>query len=920
MAEQFDLFGKAPQMMPGASRSPINPNAGMVARPQGPFAQHGGNVSRQTLLARPTTGSRADAAIPARQGPASNQNTLNVGAESATIYEQMAPPQPPNAISDVTIDRNWFSPFQPVTPFGPPWQTYPRAYDYPVGENINFIPGRVEVFTMLRAMAQGWGLLRTVIETRKDQLMRIPWTIRTLDQDRSVQNKQKDKGNKRIQQLREFFKRPDRHHGFQQWARMILEDKFVLDAATITIWRTVGGDPYSLMVTDGATIKPLIDDAGLRPEFPNPAYQQVIKGLPLINLDSTEILYAPQRPRPQMPHYGYSEVEQIMLEICEGLRKQLYKNSFWNEGTLPEMLIGVPEEWKAEQIASFQAWFDSYMEGNIGQRTKARFIPGGMKPYDVKNADGGSLKTDEDEWIARIVCFAFSIAPTPFIRQLNRSTAQSAAQEAEEEGLHPLMTWFKTEVMDPFIQTDLGWGFDDLEFDWEPQPEVDSLKQMQELTGYVKAGIQTVNEARNALDLPDDPAGNELIIETTMGPTPLKEALDASRAQAVAKPDELQRQQDAHDMTMQQGKQQLQSGKQDLKDRQNAPPGKPVKKPAAKMEVGKFSHRPFRRVDAPSILRESAQKAIDHATVRLTDRLHKMARKAGAHVRAHKFAVAKKDDKGNRVDELVASFDLTDFEDLANDLGLADFVGETVIEAMAGIGYGLDDDLSGVVNDRAIEWASQNAADLVADIDESTRNMLRDTISQGLADGLSKDDLAAEIEDSDTFDADRAELIARTEIGNANASASLISYQTAAAETGLKIRKVWLLGPNPCEICQANADQGPIDLDDEFQSGDDAPLAHPNCVCDLSTEVEDEGESNDEGEDTDAEDKIEQIAKGKSSQSAANYIDQSPYAQHCAECTMFRPARNTLLGTCTAVSGSINPGGWCQYFEEKEGG
>ena len=33
------------------------------------------------------------------------------------------------------------------------------------------------------------------------------------------------------------------------------------------------------------------------------------------------------------------------------------------------------------------------------------------------------------------------------------------------------------------------------------------------------------------------------------------------------------------------------------------------------------------------------------------------------------------------------------------------------------------------------------------------------------------------------------------------------------------------------EICQPNADQGWIPIDEDFQSGDDAPSGHPRCDC-----------------------------------------------------------------------------------------
>jgi hypothetical protein len=43
--------------------------------------------------------------------------------------------------------------------------------------------------------------------------------------------------------------------------------------------------------------------------------------------------------------------------------------------------------------------------------------------------------------------------------------------------------------------------------------------------------------------------------------------------------------------------------------------------------------------------------------------------------------------------------------------------------------------------------------------------------------------------------------------------------------------KQWILGPNACDQCVDNAEASPIPVDDDFPSGDDAPPAHPNCVC-----------------------------------------------------------------------------------------
>jgi SPP1 gp7 family putative phage head morphogenesis protein len=120
-------------------------------------------------------------------------------------------------------------------------------------------------------------------------------------------------------------------------------------------------------------------------------------------------------------------------------------------------------------------------------------------------------------------------------------------------------------------------------------------------------------------------------------------------------------------------------------------------------------------------------------------------------------------------------------------------------------------------------------------ITDSTRDMLRETISNSLEEGPTVKDLAAAIEDSAAFSADRAELIARTEIATAHNEGSLDGYKAASA-AGIAIQKEWL-DSDGCDECSENADAGPIDLDDTFPSGDDCPPAHPNCRCAISPVV-----------------------------------------------------------------------------------
>ncbi len=104
--------------------------------------------------------------------------------------------------------------------------------------------------------------------------------------------------------------------------------------------------------------------------------------------------------------------------------------------------LTVPETWSPRNIASFQAHFDATFSGNLVLKSKVRFLPGGMKPFDVKNANGESMWAEWDEMMVRLVCYGYSVSPAPFIKMINRSTAQNAQQIAEQEGLYPLMSYW----------------------------------------------------------------------------------------------------------------------------------------------------------------------------------------------------------------------------------------------------------------------------------------------------------------------------------------------------------------------------------------------------------------------------------------------------------------------------------------------
>ena len=117
------------------------------------------------------------------------------------------------------------------------------------------------------------------------------------------------------------------------------------------------------------------------------------------------------------------------------------------------------------------------------------------------------LKDQDDEWLARVICYAFSVPATPFVAQVNRATSETMRVQATQEGLLPLKTWIKS-ALDQVIQVCMGEP--GLEFVWVGDDAVDPLQQAQTLQILVSAGIKTREEARAELGLGGDKAGTGL--------------------------------------------------------------------------------------------------------------------------------------------------------------------------------------------------------------------------------------------------------------------------------------------------------------------------------------------------------------------------------------------------------------------------
>ena len=384
---------------------------------------------------------------------------------------------------------SWFGPQQPLAPQAPP-EVKGRQWDYPFGVNINYTPRAAATlsFDNLRSLADALPLLRAVIETRKDQIAALNWTVRARDLRGGAGS------GARSASVRAFLATPDRRHDFATWLRILIEDMLVIDAACLYPRYTRSGALYSLDVIDGANIKPLIGEDGRTPEPPDPAYQQVLHGVPAADFSADELLYLPRNVRSHRL-YGMSPVEQIALTINIALRREQATLEYYNTGSIPDSFATLPKDWTVDQIRQFQDYFDALMSGNSARRRMVKFMPADFKLTETRQSP---LKDQYDEWLARVICYAFSVPASAFITQVNRATSQTLRTQAAQEGLVPLKAWVKS-ALDRVVQVCLKEP--DLEFAWVGDDELDPLQQAQTIAILVNAGIKTREEARAELGL-----------------------------------------------------------------------------------------------------------------------------------------------------------------------------------------------------------------------------------------------------------------------------------------------------------------------------------------------------------------------------------------------------------------------------------
>ena len=142
-----------------------------------------------------------------------------------------------------------------------------------------------------------------------------------------------------------------------------------------------------------------------------------------------ELLYLPRNVRAHKL-CGFSPVEQIALTVNIALRRDMATLDYYRSGSTPDAFATLPKEWTVDQIRQFQDYFDALMSGNAARRRMTKFMPADFRLIEARQPP---LKDQYDEWLARVICYAF-LSPRLRLRQPGQSRHIRDAAHAGDAG------------------------------------------------------------------------------------------------------------------------------------------------------------------------------------------------------------------------------------------------------------------------------------------------------------------------------------------------------------------------------------------------------------------------------------------------------------------------------------------------------
>ena len=342
----------------------------------------------------------------------------------STMFSNQAPQKKSTSV------LNPGAPLQPYDGITP--AQGPRQYSYPIGTNLtsndrSYGNRDIPPFQQLRNLARLYDGIGLCDRVWLDYVAKTTLKIGLKPEVEAEGFTEKD-FQKEISQYRKWFDKPDRIHDQHSWLRMALTEQLHLDALPVYFHPSRGGDLYGMEIIAGDTIKPLLDDRGMQPQPPWPAYQQyVYSGIPGGLFTTEQMAYIVESPQADST-YGFARLERIIMRVNQALRKQRKDLARFTEGNVPAGFLQLPatqgQQWTADDVTDYQKMFDALLAGNDAIRSRIKVMPPGAI-YTATDDD--EIMTDFDRFLLNLTVAAYGVTMVDigFTEQVNRSSSEA---------------------------------------------------------------------------------------------------------------------------------------------------------------------------------------------------------------------------------------------------------------------------------------------------------------------------------------------------------------------------------------------------------------------------------------------------------------------------------------------------------------
>lgn len=562
-----------------------------------------------------------------------------------------------------------------------------------------------------------------------------------------------------------------------------------------------------------------------------------------------------KEPNPVNPYRGKGRVQAGAYQIDIDTFSDDWNRTFFYNSALPYLVFTSEKNISPEAIKRFMEQWRSKFEGRFNSH-KVAFLGGGFKPEKI----GGNMKDLDfmegkryirDEILA---LFHLSKANIGIVEDVNRANQEASDARFAKTVLKPRMTSLVSYLNEFYLR---NWADEDLFFDYDdPTPEDVEFK-LKVYENGLKNGWMTINEVREEENLPPVEGGDAIYLPFGLQPvgnvTPQPKSLinqlfskgdkdgGVIKLELIRKSDKKERK-----LTIKLPPKKLWKVRQDnlkrtikndifklvyslvkMKDEQNARANKE-----------EFKEAFWKNMVAKTNAEEEAMKKLlynlfteqeSNVNNNIRDNFKKSAYKS-VRMKALSDFLFDKEDEVKRFFAILAPFVRHIVEDKGREL--LDFLGA---------GGNLQTN-----TDTAVRYLNTDGVRFIKEINDTTIDLLRETLSVGLANDESIKELQERVKEV-YIDAttSRAEMIARTEVLKSTNFATVEAYRQSGVVKG----KEWLTAVDErvCPFC-AEMDGKILPVDGTFFKRGETlnvegqsmsfdyeavkyPPLHPNCRC-----------------------------------------------------------------------------------------